>query len=65
MPASAAKLRSIRKWDDKAYDKILLRVPKGKKDLIQAYTQKQGLSLNGFISRAIDEAMQREEEKNV
>ena len=61
MPASAARLRANRKWDEKAYDKILLRLPKGKKDVIQSYTSKQGMSLNGFISRAIDEAMQRDD----
>ena len=63
MPTSAARIRANQKWDKKAYDKILLRVPKGKKDLIQAHTQKQGLSLNGFISRAIEDAMQRDAEK--
>ena len=60
MPASAARLKANAKWDKKAYDKVTLRLPKGKKDIIQSHIAKQGQSLNGFIVRAIDEAMQKD-----
>ena len=63
MPASAARLKANAKWDKKAYDKVLLRLPKGKKDIIQNHTAKHGQSLNAFIVRAIDEAMQNDNEK--
>ncbi len=51
---------SIKKYQDKVYDKILLRTPKGKKDTIQAHAEAQGESVNGFINRAIDEAIERD-----
>ena len=64
MPASAARLRANAKWDKKAYDKILLRLPKGKKDIVLCHIAKQGQSLNGFINRAIDDAMQNDSDKS-
>ncbi len=42
------------------YDRVNLTVPKGKKDAIQAHASKTGESVNGFINRAIDEAMERD-----
>lgn len=51
---------SIKKYQDKAYDKILVRIPKGQKDTIQAHAQAQGESVNGFIGRAISEAIERD-----
>ena len=35
-------------------------MPKGQKDLIQAYAEAQGESTNGFINRAISETMERD-----
>ena len=42
------------------YDNVLIRMPKGKKEQIKAFAEQQGESLNGFINRAIDEAIERE-----
>ena len=39
---------SIKKYQDKAYDKILVRIPKGQKDTIQAHAQAQGESVNSL-----------------
>jgi len=54
---------SIKRYEDKAYDKILVRMPKGQKDLIQAHAEAQGESTNGFINRAISETMERDKVK--
>lgn len=51
------------KYIAKAYDRINLTVSKGKKDVIQSHAQAQGKSVNGFINEAIDEKMQRDNEK--
>ena len=48
---------SIKRYDDKAYDKVLVRMPKGRKDEIQTFAAQTGESVNGFINRAIGEAM--------
>lgn len=53
--SSAVKNR----YNDKAYDRINLVVLKGKKDVIKAYAESNGESVNAFINRAIDEAMQK------
>ena len=33
---------------------------KGRKDIIKAHAEQRGESLNGFVNRAIDEAMERD-----
>lgn len=45
------------RYNAKAYDDIRLRVPKGDKERIQAYAERQGETVNGFINRLIAEAM--------
>lgn len=48
------------RYNAKAYDSFMVRVPKGYKATIQAHAQAQGESVNGFIGRAISEAMERD-----
>ena len=45
------------RYNSKTYDDIRLRVPKGEKERIQAFAEKQGETVNGFINRLIAEAM--------
>lgn len=52
---------SIKRYEDKAYDKVLVRFPKGKKDIIKAHAEAHSERVNGFINRAIDEAIERDE----
>lgn len=46
----------------KVYDDVRLQVKKGKKEVIKAHAEAQGESVNGFINRAIDEQMKRDQE---
>ena len=48
---------SIKRYEDKAYDKVLVRMPKGRKGEIQTFAAQTGESVNGFINRAIGEAI--------
>lgn len=57
---SAARIRANNKYAAKAYDRINIAVPKGRKDAIQEHAQQQGESINAFIGRAILEAMERD-----
>ena len=59
-----ASTRAQNRYIAKAYDRINLTVSKGKKDTIQVHAAAQGESVNGFINRAIDEAMERDGQKN-
>lgn len=51
---------SIKRYQDKAYDAIPLRVRKGQKEIIKAHAEALGESVNGFIGRAIFETMERD-----
>jgi len=57
---SEAQKRANRKYNEKAYDRIELKVTKGKKADLQTYAKKKGESLNGFVNRAIDETIERD-----
>ena len=60
MAVSKAQQKAVAKYEAKAYDKALLRLPKGRLDEIKAHAEAQGQSVNGFIGRAINEAMARD-----
>ena len=51
---------SKNKWMAKAYDRVNLTMPKGQKAEIQVHAEARGESVNGFINRAISEAMERD-----
>ena len=57
---SDAQKKAVAKYNSKNYEQILIRVKKGMSDEIKAYAEAHGESINGFINRAIDEAMHRE-----
>ena len=57
MAVSKAQQNATNKWIAKVYDRINLTVPKGRKEEIQAFAAQTGESVNGFINRAIGEAM--------
>lgn len=44
------------------YDRINLTMPKGGKAIVKDHAEKRGESVNGFINRAIDETMQKDNE---
>ncbi|MBE6978941.1 MAG: Arc family DNA-binding protein [Ruminococcaceae bacterium] len=55
-----ASTKAQNKYIAKAYDRVNLTMPKGKKDAVQAHATQHGESVNAFINRAIDEAMERD-----
>ena len=57
MPISEARKRANAKYNLKAYDRIELKVAKGKKEKIRVYAEANGESINAFVNRAIAEAM--------
>ena len=59
-PASKAQQKAVNKYMKSNYDRVNLVMPKGKKDIIQAHAAQQGQSVNAYINRAIDKAMQRD-----
>ena len=63
MAVSKAQKAATAKYEAKVYDKVLVRLPRGKKSEIEEYIKPKGESLNGFISTAIDEKLERDKEK--
>lgn len=57
MPISEARKKANAKYNQKAYDRLEVKVKKGKKEEIREFAEAQGESLNAFINRAIAEAM--------
>lgn len=63
MALSEARKRANAKYNAKTYDQFQIRVEKGQKDAIKAFAEQRGESLNGFVVRAIAEAMNKETAK--
>lgn len=57
---SKAQQRATNRYIKKAYDRVNLTLPKGKKEQVKAHADRQGESLNGFIQRAIDETIEND-----
>lgn len=55
-----SQTRAKNKYNAKAYDSLRIVVKKGRKDIIKAHAESKGESLNGFVNRAIDEAIERD-----
>ncbi len=60
---SAAKIAANNRYTSKAYDKVSFLVPKGEREGIKEHAAKMGESTNAFIMRAVNETMQRDNEK--
>lgn len=52
------------KYNAKTYDRIGVSVPKGRKAVIQAIADEQGLSINAYINSLIRAAISKEESLN-
>lgn len=60
MAVSKAQQKAVNKYVAANYDRVNVTMPKGKKDVIKAHAEARGESVNGFIGRAIDETMERD-----
>lgn len=60
MPVSKAQQKATNKYITSNYDRINLTVAKGRKADIQVHAAARGESVNAFIGRAIEEAMERD-----
>ena len=62
MGYTEAQKEATARYNKKAYDRIDIIVPKGKREKIKRFAQKQGKSTNRFINDAIDKAMKEHED---
>lgn len=59
MAVSEAQKKASVKYLEKL-DEVRIRMPKGRKAVIQSHAEAHGQSVNGFINSAIDEKMERD-----
>lgn len=58
-PTNAVKDR----WNAKAYDDLRIRIPKGRKGEVEAYSLTKGESVNGLVNNFLREALGLSEEE--
>lgn len=55
MAYSEAQKKAVKKYNEKAYDELKVRVKKGTKEIIQKHAEKKKETVNGMINRLLDE----------
>ena len=60
MATTKAQQKAVSNYMRKNYDVFQIRMPKGKREIIKSHAETQGESMNAFVIRAIDEAMERD-----
>lgn len=56
---SKAQQKAVQKYVKDKYDRVVLTMPKGKKEAIREQADAMGLSVNAFINLAIDSMMEQ------
>lgn len=59
MAVSKAQQKAVQKYVKDKYDRVVLTMPKGKKDTIKERVNSMELSVNAFINLAIDSVMEQ------
>lgn len=62
MAQTDAQVKATKKYLSKL-DNITFRLPKGEKERIQAHAQTQNESMNAFLTRAVEETIERDSGK--
>ena len=65
MATTKASQKAVNKYMKENYDRVNLTMPKGKKEAVQTHAALRNESVNAFINRAIDEAMERDNTQEV
>ncbi len=55
-----AQKRASEKYLKESVEDIRIRVPKGQKEIIKSHAETLGESMNQFVTRAINETMERD-----
>ena len=64
--SSQARIDANNRYDKKAYDRALFRIRRDGKinlDPIRTHAETMGESLNGFLMRAVEEAIERDKQR--
>lgn len=58
-----ARTKANRKYNEKAYDRISITIPKGRKQAVEAFTREHGESVNGMVNRLVRAEMELSEDE--
>lgn len=58
MAYSESQKKAVKKYNEKSYDEIKLRVKKGNKEIIQQYAKSNSETVNGMINRLLENEIQ-------
>lgn len=45
-----ARTKANRKYNEKAYDRLAITIPKGRKQAVEAFARERGESVNGLVN---------------
>lgn len=48
-----ARTKANRKYNEKAYDRLAITIPKGSKQAVEAFAREHGESVNGMVNRLV------------
>ena len=65
MAPTEAQKRAIEKWNREKVDDLRIRVPKGQREVIREHAASQGETINAFVFRAITEAIEHDNQKQL
>mgnify|MGYP004629455695 len=63
MAPTDAQKKATAKWNAEKVDRIVFRVVKGQKEIIQRHAESQCESLSSFLNRAVKETIERDKQK--
>ncbi len=46
-----------RSFNERAYDRLAVTIPKGRKEAVEKYAQEKGLSVNGLVNELLRDAL--------
>ena len=65
MASTEAHKRAYKKWQEEKVDDLRIRVPKGQREVIREHAASQGETINAFVFRAITEAIEHDNQKQL
>lgn len=65
MATTKAQQKAVHKYVKTNYDRMELTVPKGRKQEIKDFAAAHGETVNGFINRLIEEAMEQDNAQEI
>ena len=63
MQASDAQKKASKKWNQEKVDSLHIRVKKGMREVVQEHANKQQETVNTFVIRAIQETIERDNQR--